>query len=279
MPLLYEGRQHRRFGRESLDCAMALQELNGMGVDNIITFDAHDARVQNAIPLDGFENIHPNYQMIKALINTVDDLRLDREHALIVAPDEGGMSRCIYYSAVLGLDLGMFYKQRDYTRVVDGRNPILRHEFLGDDNNIEGRDVIIVEDCISTGESLLDICEQLKMKGARRVFSFVSFGWFCSGLEAFDAAYERGVIERVFTTNLVYRTPELKARKWYTEVNMCKYLAYIIDTLNHERSIGALIDPSDKIHRLLSEHGFDSWRQAAGDGQAALDGQMTMESA
>ncbi len=249
MPMLYEGRQHRRFARESLDCAVALQELANMGVDNLITFDAHDARVQNAIPLNGFENVAPTYQMIKALVRAVPDLIIDPEHMMIISPDEGGMSRCIYYSSVLGLDLGMFYKRRDYTRLVNGRNPILRHEFLGD--NIEGKDVIIVEDMISSGESILSITEKLKERGARRVFVFVSFGLFCEGLERFDEAHRVGQIERIFTTNLIYRTEELKSRPWYTQVDMSKYISYIINTLNYDLSISKLLDPSQRIKKVL----------------------------
>lgn len=217
MPMLYEGRQHKRSARESLDCALALQELcNMMDVDNIITFDAHDPRVQNAIPLKGFENVQPAYQMIKALVNHVDNLKIDREHLMIISPDEGGMSRCIYYATVLGLDLGMFYKRRDFSRIVDGRNPILAHEFLGD--NVEGKDVIIVDDMISSGESMIEVAKKLKDLKANRIFICAAFGLFCNGLEVFDKAYEEGLFYRVFTTNLIYRTPELRKRsgirKW-----------------------------------------------------------------
>lgn len=217
MPMLYEGRQHKRSSRESLDCAIALQELcNNMGVDNIITFDAHDPRVQNAIPLKGFENVQPVYQMIKAFVNHVDDLHIDKEHLMIISPDEGGMGRCIYYSTVLGIDLGMFYKRRDYSRIVNGRNPIMQHEFLG--SSVEGKDVMIVDDMISSGESMLEVASKLKELGAARIFIFAAFGLFCEGLASFDKQYKEGIINRVFTTNLVYRTPELLQREWYCEV-------------------------------------------------------------
>ena len=254
MPMLYEGRQHRRSARESLDCALALQELDRLGVTNIITFDAHDPRVQNAIPLGGFEDVHPNYQMIKALLNTVDDIQISPDKLMIISPDEGGMSRCIYYSSVLGIDLGMFYKRRDYSVIVNGRNPIIKHEFLGD--SVSGKDVIIVDDMISSGDSILDIAKQIKTMGARRVFVFSTFGLFAEGLERFDDAYEKGLIDRVFTTNLIYQKPELLERKWYTSVNMCKYLAYIIDTLNRDHSISSLLDPIQRINNLLIRHGF-----------------------
>ena len=255
MPMLYEGRQHKRTSRESLDCALALQELcNMMGVDNIITFDAHDPRVQNAIPLKGFENVQPVYQMIKAFVNNVPDLKMDAEHTMVISPDEGGMGRCIYYSTVLGLELGMFYKLRDYSRIVNGRNPIIAHEFLG--RNVEGKDVMIVDDMISSGESMLEVATKLKELGAKRIFVFTSFGLFCNGLELFDEKYKDGTINKVFTTNLVYRTPELLKRKWYCEVDMSKYLAYIIDTLNHDMSISHLLNPADRIKSLLEKKGL-----------------------
>lgn len=254
MPMLYEGRQHRRSARESLDCALALQEIQRMGVSNILTFDAHDPRVQNAIPLGGFEDVHPNYQMIKALLNNVDDVVVSPDNLMIISPDEGGMSRCIYYSSVLGVDLGMFYKRRDYSVIVNGRNPIIRHEFLGD--NVAGKDVIVVDDMISSGDSVLDISEQIKKMGAKRVFIFSTFGLFVEGLEDFDRAYEQGYVDRVFTTNLVYQRPELLERPWYTSVNMCKYLAYIIDTLNRDHSISSLLNPVQRINNLLTRHGF-----------------------
>ena len=250
MPMLYEGRQHRRSRRESLDCADALLELcEHMGVDNIITFDAHDPRVQNAIPLHGFENVSPTYQMIKAMLRSVSDLKIDKEHMMVISPDEGGMSRCIYYSTVLGLDLGMFYKRRDYSTVVNGRNPIVAHQFLGD--NVEGKDVIIVDDMISSGDSMIEVARKLKDLKARRIFIFASFGLFCNGLDVFDTAYETRMIDRVFTTNLIYRTPELLEREWYTEVDMSKYISLLIETLNHDESISGLLDPADRIKRAL----------------------------
>ncbi len=256
MPMLYEGRQHKRSSRESLDCAIALQELcNGMGVDNIITFDAHDARVQNAIPLHGFENIQPAYQMIKALVKNVPDFKCDKDHLMIISPDEGGMSRCIYYSTVLGVELGMFYKRRDYSKVVNGRNPIIAHEFLGD--NVEGKDVIIVDDMISSGESMIEVAKKLKGLKANRIFICTSFGLFCEGLDAFDKAYKEGLFNKIFTTNTIYRTPELKSREWYVEVDLSKYISYIIDTLNHDMSVSKLLNPADKIYKLLTSKGFD----------------------
>ncbi|NCC86885.1 MAG: ribose-phosphate pyrophosphokinase [Clostridia bacterium] len=256
MPMLYEGRQHKRSARESLDCAIALQELcNLMGVDNVITFDAHDPRVQNAIPLKGFENVSPVYQMIKALVNNVDDIKIDKENLMIVSPDEGGMGRGIYYATVLGVELGMFYKRRDYSKIVAGRNPILAHQFLGD--KVEGKDVIVVDDMISSGESMIEVAHKLKDLGAKRIFICSCFGLFCNGLESFDKAYEEGQIERVFTTNMIYRTPELSERAWFTEVDMSKYLAYIIDALNHDTSVSKLLDSSDRIKKLLESRGFN----------------------
>ena len=252
MPMLYEGRQHKRSGRESLDCATALQDLEAMGVTNILTFDAHDPRVQNAIPLCGFENIHPTYQMIKALVKQVPDISLDKEDLLIISPDEGAMGRCMYYSSVLGLDIGMFYKRRNYSIVVDGRNPIEAHEYLG--NDVNGKDVIIIDDMITSGESIIDVAMKIKEKGAKRIFVFETFGLFTAGLEKFDKAYEEGLFNKIFTTNLVYRTPELLARPWYAEVNMCKYVSYIIDTLNHDESISGLLAPYNRINALLERH-------------------------
>ena len=249
MPMLYEGRQHRRTTRESMDCAMMLQELMNMGVTNFITFDAHDPRVNNAIPLGGFDNVQATYQMIKALLRSVPDIKLDPENTMIVSPDEGGMGRCIYYSSVLGLDLGMFYKRRNYAVVIDGKNPIEAHEYLG--RSVEGKDVIVVDDMISSGDSILDVSAQLKAKGARRVFLFVTFGLFVSGPGVFDRAYEQGLFDKVFTTNLTYTDPEILARPWHESVNMCKYVAYIIDTLNHDSSISTLLNPVQKIHNLL----------------------------
>lgn len=254
MPMLYEGRQHKRASRESLDCAMALEELANMGVDNIITFDAHDPRVQNAIPLKGFENVMPIYQMIKAMVNNIPDLNLDPNHLRIISPDEGAMSRCIHYSTVLGVNLGMFYKRRDYTRIVNGRNPIIAHEYLGD--NLEGKDVIVVDDMISSGESMLEVAKKLKALGAKRIFVVATFGLFCEGLELFDKAYADGTIYRVFTTNLVYHQKELLEREWFVEVNMSKYLSYIIDTLNHDMSISDLLSPDKRIENLLIKKGL-----------------------
>ena len=252
MPMLYEGRQHKRSGRESLDCAQALQELVNMGVTNIITFDAHDPRVQNAIPLNGFENVRTSYQMLKAMLNDYDDIVIDPESTMIISPDEGGMAKCMYYSSVMGIDLGMFYKRRDYSIIVNGKNPIVSHEYLG--RQVEGKDVIVVDDMISSGDSVIDVAKQLKMKGAKRIFIFASFGLFCNGLELIDKAYEDGLFTRIFTTNLIYRTPELLSREWYREVNLCKYVAYIIDTLNHDRTISHLLDQSRKIHTLLDNY-------------------------
>ena len=252
MPMLYEGRQHKRSARESLDCALMLQELDAMGVKNIITFDAHDPRVQNSIPLSGFDDVRPTYQMIKALVRQYPDISLDKEDLMIISPDEGAMGRCMYYSSVLGLDIGMFYKRRDYSRIVNGRNPIEAHEYLGKD--LTGKDVIIVDDMISSGESLLDVAEQLKEKGAKRIFNFATFGLFTDAFDKFDKAYKDGIINRIFTTNLVYRTPELLSKEWYVEVNMCKYVSYIIDTLNHDETISNLLDPVKRIHKLVTRH-------------------------
>ncbi|MBQ8740322.1 MAG: ribose-phosphate pyrophosphokinase [Clostridia bacterium] len=252
MPMLYEGRQHRRTARESMDCAMALQELVSMGVKNIITFDAHDPRVNNAIPYDGFDNVQAAYQMIKALLRSVPDIKLDRDHTMIVSPDEGGMGRCIYYSSVLGLELGMFYKRRNYSIVVNGKNPIEAHEFLG--NDITGKDLILVDDMISSGESMLDIAAKLKEKGAGRIFVFSTFGLFVEGLEKFDEYYANGLIDKVFTTNLIYQTPELLSREWYCSVNMSKYIALIVETLNNDNSISKLLDPADKIKAAVAKY-------------------------
>ena len=252
MPMLYEGRQHKRSSRESLDCALALQELVRMGVSNFITFDAHDARVQNAIPLSGFDDVRATYQMIKTLIKNFPDISLEKDNVMMISPDEGGMARCMYYSSVLGVDLGMFYKRRNYTVVVNGKNPIEAHEYLG--RSVEGKDVIVVDDMISSGESMLDVALQLKNRGAKRIFVFATFGLFCNGLELFDKAYADGTITKIFTTNLIYRTPELLTREWYGEVNMCKYVSYIIDTLNHDYTISKLLDPVSRINNLLDKH-------------------------
>jgi len=252
MPMLYEGRQHKRSGRESLDCAIMLQELVQIGVSNIITFDAHDPRVQNAIPLSGFDNVQPTYQMIKALVRAVPDVSLDKEDLMIISPDEGAMSRCMYYSSVLGIDIGMFYKRRNYAVVVNGRNPIEAHEYLGRD--LHGKDAIIVDDMISSGESLIDVAIQLKEKGAKRIFAFATFGLFTDGFDKFDKAYADGIFDKIFTSNLVYRRPGLQDKEWYVEVNMCKYVAYIIDTLNHDETISNLLNPVKRIHNLLEKH-------------------------
>ena len=252
MPMLYEGRQHKRSGRESLDCAMMLQELMSLGVSNLITFDAHDPRVQNAIPLNGFDNCRTSYQMLKALVREYPDLKIDADNMAIISPDEGGMVKCMYYSSILSLDLGMFYKRRNYTILVNGKNPIEAHEYLGKD--LHGKDVIVVDDMISSGDSIIDVATQLKEKGANRIFVFASFGLFCNGLEQMDKAYEDGLITKIFTTNLIYRTPELLARPWYAEVNLCKFVSLLIDTLNHDQSINPLLDQSGRIHRLMEKH-------------------------
>lgn len=252
MPFLYEGRQHKRSARESLDCALALQELEKMGIDNIITFDAHDPRVQNAIPLKGFESVQPAYQIIKALLNSVDDLKIDKDHMMIISPDEGGMNRCIYYASVLGLDLGMFYKRRDYTKIEKGRNPILSHEFLG--SSVEGKDVLIIDDMISSGESMLEVAKELKRRKANRVFIGVTFGLFTNGLEEFDEYHNKGLIDKLLTTNLTYRSPELLKRDYYVEVNMGKYIALLIDSLNHNLSISEFLDPANRIHKAVNNY-------------------------
>ena len=252
MPFLYESRQHKRSARESLDCALALQEMVRMGVDNIITFDAHDPRVQNAIPLSGFETVRPAYQFVKGLLNSVHDLKIDSEHMMMISPDEGGMSRAIYLANMLGLDMGMFYKRRDYTQIVDGRNPIVSHEFLG--TSVEGKDVLVVDDMISSGESVLDVARQLKKRKAKRIFIAATFGLFTKGLKVFDDAYEEGIISKVLTTNLVYQMPELFEKPYYVSCDMSKYIAYIIDTLNHDTSISDLLDPFERIHSLVNKY-------------------------
>lgn len=252
MPFLYESRQHKRTARESLDCALALQELMSMGVENIITFDAHDPRVQNAIPMSGFESIQPNYQFIKALFHSVKDLTVDSEHMMIISPDEGAMTRAVYYANVLGIDMGMFYKRRDYSRVVGGRNPIVAHEFLG--ASVEGKDVVIIDDMISSGESMLDTARELKKRKANRVFVASTFGLFTNGLAAFDKAYEEGTISKILTTNCIYQSPELLSRPYYVNVDLSKYIALLIDSLNHDHSISELLDPNEKIHKLLNKY-------------------------
>lgn len=252
MPMLYEGRQHKRTARESLDCAIMLQELENMGVENIITFDAHDPRIQNAIPLCGFDNVRPSYQMLKALVRSVPDIMLDKDDLIMISPDEGAMDRCMYYSSVLEVDIGMFYKRRDYSTIINGRNPIIAHEYLGPD--LTGKDVIIVDDMISSGDSLLDVARQLKEKGVKRIFAFATFGLFTDGPDKFTQAHNDGVIDKVFTTNLAYRNPEILNCEWHVDVNMCKYVAYIIDTLNHDATISELLNPVERINKLLKKH-------------------------
>ena len=252
MPFLYESRQHKRTRRESLDCALALEDLNAMGVSNIITFDAHDPRVQNAIPLSGFDSFNPPYQFMKALFHAVPDLKPDKGHLMIVSPDEGAMHRAVYFSNVLGVDMGMFYKRRDYSRVVNGKNPIVAHEFLGDD--VSGMDVIIVDDMISSGESMLDVAKQLKSRNAARVFVCTTFGLFTDGFAKFDDYYNKGYIDKVVTTNLTYLPPELYEKPYFIEADMSKFLAMIIDSFNHDITIGAVMNPTDKIHILLDKY-------------------------
>ncbi|MEZ3505304.1 MAG: ribose-phosphate pyrophosphokinase [Lachnospiraceae bacterium] len=252
MPFLYESRQHKRSSRESLDCALALRELIDMGVDNILTFDAHDPRVQNAIPLHGFETVQPSYQFIKALLTNVHDIQADSDHLMVISPDEGGMSRAIYIANVLGVDMGMFYKRRDYTKVVNGRNPIVAHEFLG--SNVEGKDVIVIDDMISSGESMIDVANKLKDLKANRIFLYSTFGLFTNGMEKFDNAFKEGIFYRLLTTNLIYQSPELLARPYYISCDMSKYIALLIDTLNHDASISDLLDPYERIHRFLKKY-------------------------
>ncbi len=259
MPYLYEGRQHRRSSRESLDCALALQELTKMGVESIITFDAHDPRVQNAIPLNSLESVAPNYQFIKAILHHVPDVKFDSDHMMVISPDEGGMSRAVYFANVLGLDMGMFYKRRDYTRIINGRNPIVAHEFLGSD--IEGKDVLIVDDMISSGESILDVASELKRRNAGRIFVASTFGLFTNGFDKLDEAYEKGLIYRVLTTNLVYQNPELLTKPWYINVDMSKYIALLIDTLNHDNSISALLNPVERIQKILKEYNQENGKK------------------
>ena len=252
MPFLYESRQHKRSGRESLDCSLMLQELTAMGVENIITFDAHDPRVHNSIPLKGFESVSCTYQFIKYLLLGVDDLHIDSEHMMVISPDEGGMGRAVYFANVLGLDMGMFYKRRDYTKIVNGRNPIVAHEFLG--TNVEGKDVIIIDDMISSGESMIDVASELKKRGASRVFCATTFGLFTNGFDKFDEAYKKGIIDKILTTNLVYQPAELLSKPWYINVDMSKYMALLIDTLNHDSSISDLLNPVDRIQKRVKEY-------------------------
>ena len=252
MPMLYESRQHRRSARESLDCAMALRELQAYGVSNIITFDAHDPRVANAVPMLGFENVMPTYQMIKALCRTEKGLAFDKDNMMVVSPDEGAMQRNIFYSSVLGLDLGMFYKRRDFTTVINGRNPIVAHEYLG--ASVEGKDVIVVDDMISSGDSILDLCKELKKRRANRIFAIATFAFFTNGLDAFNRCYEDGSLTKVIATNMTYRTPELLAAPWFAEADLSKYISYIIATLNHDRSLEALLNPYTRIKKLLTRY-------------------------
>lgn len=252
MPYLYESRQQVRTGRESLDCAIALQELVRMGVDNILTFDAHDPRVQNAIPLNGFDTVQPVYQFMKGLLRREKNLQIDSRHMMVISPDEGGMKRAVYVANMLGLDMGMFYKRRNYTEIVNGQHPVVAHEFLG--SSVEGKDVIIVDDMLSSGNSAIDIVRNLKKRGAARIFIFTTFGLFTGGLEKFDKAYEEGLIDRILTTNLIYQTPELLERPWYTSIDMSKYIAYLIDTLNHDSSISDLLNPYNKIWKLIARY-------------------------
>ena len=252
MPFLYESRQHKRTKRESLDCALALEELKDMGVANILTFDAHDPRVQNAIPLSGFDNFTPQYQFMKALFRAVPDLKVSKDHLMIVSPDEGAMHRAVYFSNVLGVDMGMFYKRRDYSTIVNGKNPIVAHEFLGDD--VAGKDVIIVDDMISSGESMLDVAKKLKHRNAARVFVCTTFGLFTDGFEKFDEYYKKGYLDKVVTTNLTYLPPAVDEREYFVKADMSKFLALIIDSLNHDLTIGAVMNPTDKIHKLLQKY-------------------------
>lgn len=253
MPILYGGRQHRRNYRESLDCAVALQELQAMGVANIITFDAHDPRVQNAVPLMGFDNVIPTYQVLKKMFHDIPDINVDKDHFMIVSPDEGAINRNMYYASVLGIDLGMFYKRRDYSVVVNGRNPIVAHEYLG--NSVEGKDIFVADDIISSGESMLEVAAELKKRNARKIYAYATYPLFTNGLQVFDEAYKNGIIDGVFGTNLTYRTPELLQREWYHDVDCAKYIAYFIASLNHDLSISAIIDSHEKIKTLLRNTG------------------------
>ncbi len=252
MPFLYESRQHKRSTRESLDCAVMLQELQSLGVDNIITFDAHDPRVQNAVPVSGFDNVQPTYQFVKALVEQCDAIEFDKDKLMVISPDEGAMQRAIYMANVIGVDVGMFYKRRDYSKVINGRNPIVAHEFLGD--SLDGKDVLIIDDMISSGESMIDVAKQLKNRHARRVFCISTFGLFTNGLEVFDKAVEDNIIEKVITTNLTYQSPELLDRDWYVSADVGKYVALLIDTLNHDASISDLLNPTDRIKEYLEKY-------------------------
>ena len=253
MPFLYEGRQHKRNFRESMDCALALQELVNMGVDSIITFDAHDPRVQNAIPLNTFETIQPTYQFIKAMLKHVPDIKMYPKNMMVISPDEGATGRAIYFAGVAGIDMGMFYKRRDYTKIIEGRNPIVAHEFLGSD--VEGKDVVVIDDLISSGESMIDVATELKRRKANRIFVASTFGLFTNGLEKFDKAFSSGLIYRLLTTNLVYQTEELLSKEYYINVDMSKYIALLINTLNHDASIANLLDPAERIQNILKQYG------------------------
>ena len=252
MPMLYESRQHRRTSRESLDCAMGLQELVNMGIRDIITFDAHDPRMVNAVPLIGFENVMPNYQMLKALLREEKDLHIDKSHMMVVSPDEGAVQRNIFYSAVLSLDMGMFYKRRDYTTVINGRNPIVAHEYLGAD--VEGKDILVADDMLASGDSMIDLCKELKARKANRIYALTTFAFFTSGIEAFRKAYEEGLLTRVVATNLTYRRPELANEPWFIQADMSKYISYLIATLNHDRSLHELLNPYNRIKSLLDRY-------------------------
>lgn len=252
MPMLYEARQHRRTSRESLDCALMLQELVSMGVANIITFDAHDPRVSNAIPLHGFESIMPTYQMLKAMCHTFDDLQFDPDHMMVVSPDEGALNRNMYYSSAMGVDMGMFYKRRDYTKIVNGTNPIVAHEYLG--SSVEGKDIFVADDIIASGDSILDLAYNLKNRGARRVFAGATFAFFTKGLDIFDKAYADGALDHVFATNLTYTPQEVLDRPWFTSADMSKYMAYVIATLNHDQSLSHLLNPWNRMERLLTRY-------------------------
>lgn len=252
MPLLYGGRQHRRSYRESLDCAFMLQELHDMGVSNVITVDAHDPRVCNAIPLMGFDNVIPSYQVLKAMFASFPDLVIDKDHFMVISPDEGALNRNMFYASMLEVEMGMFYKRRDYSTIVNGRNPIVAHEYLG--TSVEGKTVFVADDIISSGESMLDISKELKKRKAKRFFAYATYGIFTNGLEAFDKAYEEGMIDAVFSSNLTYRTPELLKRPWYKEVDVSKYIAYFIASINHDTSISNVMDSNEKIKALLREH-------------------------
>lgn len=252
MPMLYEGRQHRRTTRESLDCAIFLQELVHMGINDIITFDAHDPRMVNAVPLSGFENVMPTYQMLKALCRVEKELRIDKDHMMVVSPDEGAVQRNIYYSSILSLDMGMFYKRRDYTTVVNGRNPIVAHEYLGAD--VEGKDILVADDMLASGDSMIDVCRELKARKANRIYALTTFALFTSGPDAFRKAWEEGIITKVIAADLTYCAPEIKEEPWFVLADMSKYISYLIATLNHDRSLHGLLNPYNRIKALLQRY-------------------------